>query len=340
MGGSSSAASAPVAVAPDAPHAVAPEVVEIPIDELRVGPSMRERGIDPAHVATLAEVPASWPPLLVNRSDGSIVDGQHRALAARQLGLRRVRVVWFDGTPEDGYLEFVRRNVAHGLPLTLVERRRAARRILCSRPDFSDRGIAALCGLSPRTVARLREEAGTDAARTNGARHPKGRVGRDGRVRPIDPAAVRARIAEEIVRQPDASLRKIASAVGASPETVRSVRNEMRAVSASSAPDSRNSDDPHAAGQSLATVRALLAGSRSAPVGEACRDDRAFTDREDGQRFVDWLNTTSVEQGDLWRYVDSVPLSRVYVIADEARRRAEFWTRFAMAVEGRVRRRA
>jgi hypothetical protein len=73
---------------------------------------------------------------------------------------------------------------------------------------------------------------------------------------------------------------------------------------------------------------------------DACRDDRAFTDHEDGRQFVDWLNATSVESGDLWRYVDAVPLSRIYVIADEARRRAEFWTRFAMAVEGRVRRRA
>jgi ParB-like chromosome segregation protein Spo0J len=335
MRGSSSAASAPVAARQ--PAIVGPEVVEIPIDELEVGPSMRERGIDPAHVATLAEVPASWPPILVNRSDGSIVDGQHRVLAARQLGLRRVLGTWFDGSPEDGYLEFVRRNVAHGLPLTLVERRRAARRILSSRPDRSDRGIGALCGLSPRTVARLREEAGTDAARANGTHHPKGRVGRDGRVRPIDPAAVRAQIAEELVRQPDASLRKIASAVGASPETVRSVRNEMRAVTASS---SSTPHDVQAADGSLATVRALLAGSRKAAIVDACRDDRAFTDREDGQQFVDWLNETSVEPGDLWRYVDSVPLSRVYVIADEARRRAEFWTRFAMAVEGRVRRRA
>ena len=129
MGGSSSAASVPVAPPGPtivAPEVGAPEVVEIPIDELNLGPSMRDRGIDPAHVATLAEVPASWPPILVNRSDGSIVDGQHRVLAAKQLGLRRVLGVWFDGTPEEGYLEFVRRNVAHGLPLTLVERGRSA----------------------------------------------------------------------------------------------------------------------------------------------------------------------------------------------------------------------
>jgi ParB-like chromosome segregation protein Spo0J len=331
MGGSGSAA--PVLVATREPDTGASEVVELDVGELRVGPSLRERGIDPAHVATLAEVPASWPPIVVNRADGSIIDGQHRVAAAKQLGLRALRAVWFEGSPEDGYVEFVRRNVGHGLPLTLAERRHAARRIVCSLPDLSDRGIAVVCGLSPRTVARLREEAGAEPGRANGAGRAKGRVGRDGRVRPIDPVATRARIAEEIARRPDASLRAIASVVGASPETVRSVRNELRAGNGSSSNGETSS-------ASEATVLGLLSRSRKAAIDLAWRDDRALTDREHGEQFVDWFGKTSVEQGDLWRYVESVPLSRVYEIADEARRRAEFWTRFAVAVEGRVRRRA
>jgi ParB-like chromosome segregation protein Spo0J len=305
-------------------------VVDVAIADLQVGPSMRERGIDPAHVAALAEVADSWPPIVVSRLNASVIDGQHRVAAAQQLGVRRLRAIWFDGSPDDTYLEFVRCNVSHGLPLTLAERRRAARRIVSSRPDLSDRGIAVVCGLSPRTVARLREEIGANAARTNGSRSKKGRVGRDGRVRPIDPAATRARIAEEIARQPDASLRKIASAVGASPETVRSVRNQMRTPQSNGS----QSDRPEA------TVLGLLSRSRKAQAGVTCREDRAFTDRDNGPEFVDWFDSTSVEQGDLWHYVEAVPLSRVYEIADEARRRAEFWTRFAVAVEGRVRRRA
>jgi ParB-like chromosome segregation protein Spo0J len=309
-------------------------VVELSIGELRVSPSMRERGIDPAHVAALAEVAESWPPIVVNRSDGFVIDGQHRVAAAKQLGLRELRAVWFDGSPDDSYLEFVRRNVSHGLPLTLAERRLAARRIVSSRPDLSDRGIAVVCGLSPRTVARLREEAGADAGRTNGSRSSKGRVGRDGRVRPIDPVAARARIAEELARRPDASLRAIASAVGASPETVRSVRNEIRAARPPTLHDAPVHREPEA------MVVGLLSRSPKAPIELPWRGDRAFTDRDDGRQFVDWFDGTSVEQGDLWRYVDGVPLSRVYEIADEARRRAEFWTRFAVAVEGRVRRRA
>ena len=317
---------APEVVAADEPGLT--EVVTIGIDELRVGPSLRERGIDPAHVAALAEVASEWPPIVVNRADASVVDGHHRVAAAKQLGLRELRVTWFDGSPDDSYVEFVRRNVHHGLPLTLAERRLAARRILCSSPDRSDRGIAGVCGLSPRTVARLREELGS-GNRANGSRKAKGRVGRDGRVRPIDPAATRARIAEEIARRPDASLRAIASTVGSSPETVRSVRNAMREGQQL---DHRSPRDAEA------TVLGLL--SRKPRDGSPVRSDKAFTDRDGGQAFIEWFESTSVEHADLWQYVDAVPLSRVYEIADEARRRAELWTRFAVSIEGRVRRRA
>lgn len=306
----------------------------VPICDLAVGPSQRERGIDPAHVAALAEVAESWPPILVKRSDGTVIDGQHRVAAAKQLGLSELRVTWFDGSREECYLEFVRSNVSHGLPLTLPERRRAARRFVSSCPDLSDRGVAAACGLSPRTVARLREETSAERLDTRAARGERRRVGLDGRVRPIDPTATRVRIAREIARQPDASLRTIASAVGASPETVRSVRNELRAISTSDELGAETTSDP------AATVLGLLSRPSGSRVGATCRDDRAFTDREDGQQFVEWFGATSVEQSDLWQYVEAVPLSRVYEIADEARRRAKFWSGFAGAVESRVRHRA
>ena len=107
---------------------------------------MRAAGIDPRHVAALAEVAAHWPPIVVNRADSSVVDGHHRIAAARQLGLRELCVTWFDGSAEDAYLEFVRCNVGHGLPLTLAERRHAARQMLRSHAERSDRAIASVCG--------------------------------------------------------------------------------------------------------------------------------------------------------------------------------------------------
>src|SRR5215831_1207166 len=135
------------------------EVVEISTSSLHMGRSPRERGIDHAHVELLAEVPESWPPIVVGRRDRVVVDGQHRVAAAKQLGIKRLRAVYFDGSPEDAYVEFVRCNVGHGLALTLDERRAAVRRILLTHPDLSDRSVACVCGLSPKTVARVRREA-------------------------------------------------------------------------------------------------------------------------------------------------------------------------------------
>ena len=85
-------------------------------------------------------------------------------------------------------------------------------------------------------------------------------------------------------------------------------------------------------------VLAVLSGKRhrAAPLGR----DRAFTDRDDGREFVDWFDATCVDDADLWQHASAVPRSRVYEIADEARRRAAVWARFAEHLEGQVCRRA
>jgi AraC-like DNA-binding protein len=216
-----------------------------------------------------------------------------------------------------------------GVP-ALGDRRDAARRLLVANPEHSDRGIAARCGLSPKTVARVREElvAQGRVARTD---RPVARIGRDGRVRPVDAQAVRARIAEELERQPHASLRTIARAVGASPETVRSVRNALRS-GATTTPDLRELNRP------LAPVIDLPPRPREEPF--ALGNDRACTDRDGGREFVEWFDCTAVTADDVSEHLGTVPLSRVYEVADEARRRAERWLRFAEAVEGRARRQA
>ncbi len=203
------------------------EVAEVSTTSLCTGRSPRERGIDRGHVALLAEVPESWPPIVVSRRDGSVIDGQHRVAAARHLGIERLCAVFFDGSPDDAFVEFVRCNVGHGLALTLDERRAALRRILLTHSDLSDRGLASVCGLSPKTVARVRRETNRRTGAGGTEAGDKRRVGRDGRQRPVDASAARVRIAEELERQPDASLRTIASAVGVSPETVRTVREKL-----------------------------------------------------------------------------------------------------------------
>jgi ParB-like chromosome segregation protein Spo0J len=304
----------------------APEEMTISLEAVRVRPSMRTAGVDPLHVAMLAEVASEWPPILVCRADASVVDGQHRVAAARQLGLRKIRATFFDGSPDDVYVEFVRRNVTHGLPLTLAERRAAARQMLRSQGHRSDRAIAAACGISPTTIARLRKEFRDDSGASE--HDPKGRTGRDGRVRPLNGMALRARIEHEIALRPEASLRSIARVVGASPETVRSVRNAVRLGAHTSA----RSDCVHDAASENSSAPA------PSSVAVDPREDPAFADREGGQEFVEWFEATAVEEPEAWKYLDAVPLSRVYEIADLARRRAEFWTRFAKSLEARVRR--
>ncbi len=307
-----------------------PEVLEIPLVELRASPSLRAGGLDAAHVATLAELAPNWPPIVVHRADRTVVDGQHRIAAATRLGLACLPAVLFDGTADDAYVEFVRCNVGHGLPLSLDERRGAVQRILRTHPDRSDRSIAELCGVSPKTVARVRDEHAS-APRRRSAPVLR-RVGRDGRVRPVDAAAVRTRIAQELAQRPEASLRAIAQTVGASPETVRSVKNKLRAGETVAAP--RTTADP----TPEATVLGLLSRRRRHP--RPWQDDRALTSGDGGPEFVEWFDATSVDRVDTWEHVGVVPLSRVYEVADEARRRAAFWIGFAEALEGQVRRRA
>jgi hypothetical protein len=72
---------------------------------------------------------------------------------------------------------------------------------------------------------------------------------------------------------------------------------------------------------------------------EPWQDDRALASL-DCAGFMAWFKQTSVDDADCWRHVGDVPLSRVYIVADEARRRANSWSTFAAALEDRVNTRA
>jgi ParB-like chromosome segregation protein Spo0J len=282
------------------------EVVLLDTAALRAGPSVRAGGLDTGHVTALAELDGRWPPIVVRRGDYVVVDGRHRVAAAGLLGRTTVAAMWFHGTDEDLYAEAIRRNVEHGLPLTLEERKGAAGRLLVSHAKWSDRRIAGVCGLSARTVAKLR------AAVSNGASDAEIRVGRDGRLRSVRPMSTREQIMEAVRASPEASLRAIARAVGTSPETVRRVRQRAQGRSG---PSVEASVEP---------VIDLVA------VG-----DPALVSASNAQRFVAWFKRTSAV-ADWNRYVESMPLSRIYEVADEARRQADAWTEFAEAVETRV----
>ncbi len=293
-------------------------VVLIPVVGLSSGSAFRLGGTCAEQVERLAELRGTWPPILVDR-DGVVIDGCHRVAAARRLGMARIAAEYFDGGPEEAFVEFVRRNVAHGLMLTLAERKQAAARVLDLHPDWSDRRIAELCALSPKTVGRLRLNVVESAPGEQ--RADEVREGRDRRLRPARPGSVRGRVVEALREQPDASLRTIAAVAGASPETVRLVRLNLAA-----APD-----------ESRVAPRGEPSGPNGPVGGEDTTDwasDAALASAAGGDDLLAWMAQTRLDPSDL-EWANSVPLSRVYVLAEEARRRADLWLQFAQALEAR-----
>ncbi|WP_422770520.1 hypothetical protein ACN28C_28060 [Plantactinospora sp. WMMC1484] len=197
------------------------ELVEIAA--LRDGLSPRLDGTSPARTRQLADLAAKVPPIVVQRSSLRVVDGMRRLAAARSRGERLIPVVYFDGTDEDAFVAAVRLNAVHGMPLSARDRAAAVGRILGAHPHWSDRRIAAVCGVSPRTVAAQR-------LRSPDHRNRLGvRVGRDGRRHPLSAAKGR-RIATEIMRsRPEASLREVAREAGISVGTAMDVRRKLAA---------------------------------------------------------------------------------------------------------------
>src|SRR5262249_39514755 len=160
--------------------------------------SIREAGVNQEHVHRLMRLGGRWPPILVHETTGVVIDGVHRVAAARMLGLLRIDATLFSGGPNAALIEFVRRNVQHGLPLTLRERKWAAGRVLAVHPDWSDRRIAGICALSPKTVGRLRVVSGACDSDHVTSLDVAVRVGRDNRLRPVDSGLARERVAEAL----------------------------------------------------------------------------------------------------------------------------------------------
>jgi ParB-like chromosome segregation protein Spo0J len=261
-------------------------------------------------VLRLIETSDQWPPVLVNRSDLTVIDGWHRLAAATELALDTIAVEFFDGSETDGLVEALRRNASHGLPLTLSERKSAARRLLMMRPEWSDRGVGKLCGLAAGTVRAVRTLASEGAPIVQLER----RVGRDGRTRPARPAEQRRRIVEALRDSPGASARSIAVRIGASPATVRAVSEQLQ-------PPARRDKGDKAA--------------ELTPVEKLWSSDSACASADGAVDFAAWFDRTCIDLPTCIGHLASVPLSRVYEIADEARRRAQAWADFASTLERR-----
>ncbi|HKT03928.1 MAG TPA: ParB N-terminal domain-containing protein [Rugosimonospora sp.] len=241
-----------------------PSGQRVSVRALRAGDSPRLAGENLEHARMLAESGATLPPILVHPATMQVIDGMHRLRAAELRGDQTIEVEFFDGPDEEAFIAGVRANIAHGLPLTLADREAAAARILTSRPQASDRSIARITGLAAATVRDIRCRAVPGAAGTG-----QSRVGRDGRIRPLNSADARRLASDALSERPQASLREIADLAGLSPSTVRDVRERIR-----------RGEDPVPPGQ-VATRRHDNAGPedrRARPAGRADSAGRAEPD--------------------------------------------------------------
>jgi ParB-like chromosome segregation protein Spo0J len=316
------------ALPPDSSQADA-DPQRVPIGLLRVAGSPRQNGEDPEHSRMLSQIEGPLPPIVVHRFTMRVIDGMHRLRAARLRGDETIEVRFFDGTEQEAFVLAVRANIAHGLPLSLADRMAAAEHIISTNPTWSDRTIAAAAGLGARTVGNLRRRLGTgDGDRV--------RVGRDGRVRPVDHTEGRLRASEFITNRPHASLREIARHAGVSPSTARDVRRRMQ-----------RGEDPLAqtrtAERRVAAAEPVRSDDSAEPAPPSERDlvelieglqrDPALRFTDSGRFVLRWI-AGHVIQSDEWReVVAKVPPHCGYIIADLARMCAEQWQHLAQDLE-------
>lgn len=316
-------------------------VVAVPVLAIRPADSPRLSGEDKAHIALLAETEAPLPPILVDRRTMRVIDGMHRLMAASAQGRELIDVIFFDGSEADAFLRAVQENVAHGLPLSQADRRAAAMRIIASHPHMSDRAIGHSAGLASKTVAAIR--------RTSGEVPPSNaRMGRDGKVRPLDSSEGRRRAAELLTQQPYASLRDVAGAAGISPATVLDVRKRMARgespvpakPTASAARNAAHGNDARTDGVSAPAIRfrsrAAAPPDPAAAVGTLLRDP-SLRDNVRGKEMLRLLHVNAVGADQLQDAATTVPPHCVGIVVQLAHQYALMWQSFAQELDGRAR---
>ncbi|WP_249401614.1 ParB/RepB/Spo0J family partition protein [Streptomyces sp. YIM 121038] len=303
------------------------------ISTLSTAGSPRLSGADPDHVETLAAVQTPLPPITVHRSTMRVIDGLHRVRAAQVRGRTAIAVRFFDGDEADAFVLAVESNIAHGLPLTTTDRKRAARRIITSHPQWSDRMIASVAGIAPGTVAEIRRRA---PGQVTGA---QSRIGQDGRVRPVNGAEGRRLASEIIAENPGLSLRQVARAASISPETVRDVRNRMM----------RGEDPQLRRGRRAGCREAAPTGPRTgfgpvavpdrgqaqarAAIVDRLKADPALRFSETGRMLLRLLTIHTLSPEDWDKIIDRVPPHCGAIVAELATDCAEMWAEFAQRVQ-------
>jgi ParB-like nuclease family protein len=309
----------------------------VPIGRLTQSDSPRLNGIDMAHVHTLADSDVALPPIIVHKSTMCVIDGTHRLRVAELRRQKEIEVRFFAGTERDAFVLAVNANIAHGLPLSLADRTAAAARIVISHPEWSDRAIGAVAGLAHRTVGHIRRRA------TGGKSQLHGRIGRDGRVRPLCSAAGRRIAGELMISDPAISLRKVASVAGISPGTARDVRNrlnrgedpvlpkrcrtESRPQPKSEQPDIADRGEPSG----------LVRRKDIRPILHTLRKDPALRFNDAGRALLRLLDTYTILTKGCDLLVQKIPMHCASLVAEVADEYAAAWRRLGEKLHQRAR---
>ncbi|MBF6333052.1 ParB/RepB/Spo0J family partition protein [Nocardia transvalensis] len=280
----------------------------MPIEMIRGAEDLRVKGEDSEHAKVLAEIEDELPPILVHRQTMRIIDGRHRLKAAEFKGATCIAVKFFDGPASEAFVLAVELNISHGLPLSLADRKAAAYRIARMYPEWSDRRIAAVAGLSHKTVGAMRHRSCGEIPQLTK------RLGRDGRMRmlrnrtrrddPGDPASGNAP-AGAVEAVPDArSLPAVARLAG--------LRARRRGAGAA-----RRADVDMAL-----VVRNL-------------RADPSLRFTDVGRTLLRWLDGCPQTPEEIGQLAEKVPEHWLELITQLASRNADNWQDFAAVLDRR-----
>ena len=281
----------------------------------------------------LAGLDVKLPPIIVHRATMRVVDGTHRLGAALLRGDDMIEVQFFDGSEQEAFVLAVEANITHGMPLSLADRTTAAERIIASHPMWSDRAIAAAVGLGATTVGGIRRRIDAEVDAHDGT---KVRMGRDGRVRPLDNVEGRLKACAFIKERPNASLREIARSAGVSPSTARDVRNRLQRGD-SPVPQGRPMLQRHNNEvRSTPTDGPLATESAVASMLRGLMSDPSLRFTESGRALLRWIISRAIHSGEWRRVAGDVPPHCTYVMADVARHCADEWLQLADDLEKRL----
>lgn len=298
-------------------------VTRVPISALVSSDSPRLDGENLAHIQVLAEIGEKLPPILVHSRTMRVIDGMHRIRAAVLRGEDSIEVEFLDGDETDVFVRAVEVNVTHGLPLSLRDRKAAASRIATARPDWADRAIARIVGLSPKTVAAVRRSSSEESP------HSNTRVGLDGRTRPLDASEGR-RAAERVIKnRPDASLREIAKSAGVSISTAHDVRQRIERGDEPAPSQQRNKvNGPRSGGQHSQVPECAnkdTSWSELASTVPKLMNDPSLKLTVSGRVLLRLLAAHEIGPEGWERLSDAIPSHCVRIIGDLAAKYAKAW---------------